>query len=225
MPKSSIEARITAKRSKFQLQENSSFGKKSKRRSPFGLFESCRVFWISLFLMRRFRKLVSLEGQGNTHEIYSQERANFSLSDGAKQNSLRSIVFYLFFFIFFYLFASSSSSPEINTFHWSLPSSSWIYRQLEENERFDLLNEIYIQMNQFLVIIWYFDLSTASVSSFYLIGPWFFNSNQCILDSFNKQQKASIFFVFFWCKIILEQYINLQPSILLTFKEFGKNVI
>ena len=39
------------------------FGKKSKRRSPFGLFESCRVFWISLFLMKRLGKLVSFWGQ------------------------------------------------------------------------------------------------------------------------------------------------------------------
>ena len=39
-----------------------SFGKKSKRRSPFDLFESCRVCWISLFLMKRLSKLVSFGG-------------------------------------------------------------------------------------------------------------------------------------------------------------------
>ena len=38
------------------------FGKKLKRRSPFGLFESRRVFSIFLFLMKRLRKLVSFWG-------------------------------------------------------------------------------------------------------------------------------------------------------------------
>ena len=45
-------------------------------------------------------------------------------------------------------------------------------------------------MNHFLVIFWYFDLWTASVLSFYGIGLWFFNLNQCIStstkNSFNR---------------------------------------
>ena len=39
-----------------------------------------------------------------------------------------------------------------------------------KSKPFHLLNEIYVPMIQFLVISWYFDLSSASVSSFYGIG-------------------------------------------------------
>ena len=39
------------------------FGKKSKRRSPFGLFESCREKRISLCFMRRLGKLVHFSGR------------------------------------------------------------------------------------------------------------------------------------------------------------------
>ena len=39
------------------------FGKKSKRQSPFGLFESCREKRISLCFMRRLRKLVHFWGR------------------------------------------------------------------------------------------------------------------------------------------------------------------
>ena len=42
---------------------NSQFGKKSKRRSPFGLFESCREKQISLCFMKRLRKLIHFGGR------------------------------------------------------------------------------------------------------------------------------------------------------------------
>ena len=53
------------------------------------------------------------------------------------------------------------------------------------------LDELFVQINQFSVIIWYFDLSSASVSSFYGIGLWFFNLNQCIPD-FSISNKKSL---------------------------------
>ena len=37
---------------------------------------------------------------------------------------------------------------------------------------------MYVQMNQFLVILWYFDLLCASVMSFFVFGSWLFNLNQ-----------------------------------------------
>ena len=47
------------------------FGKKSKRRSPFGLFESCREKQISLRFMRHLEKLQRKGQNGTTREINS----------------------------------------------------------------------------------------------------------------------------------------------------------
>ena len=52
-----------------------------------------------------FEEVAAFWGQnGTTHEINSSERVNFSLSDGAKQNSVSSFRV-MIFCIFFYFFA------------------------------------------------------------------------------------------------------------------------
>ena len=54
-----------------------SFGKKSKRRSPFGLFESCREKRISLCFMRRLGKLVHFGGRaGLRMKIIAKKELN-----------------------------------------------------------------------------------------------------------------------------------------------------
>ena len=58
-----------------------------------------------LFSWGVLRKLVLFWGlNGTTHEIDGKERADFSLSDGAKQNSLRSTVQELWCFYSFFIF-------------------------------------------------------------------------------------------------------------------------
>ena len=80
-----------------------------------GLGKSRRIpsaFWdlrrksIFPFSHAGFEKVDAFLGpNGTTHEIYSYERANFSLSDGAKQNFVGSIVFELWFFESFFIFS------------------------------------------------------------------------------------------------------------------------
>ena len=49
-------------------------------------------------------------------------------------------------------------------------------------------------MNQFLVILWYFDLSRASVSSFYGTGLVFLILNQCMLIfSISSEKSLNLF--------------------------------
>ena len=62
--------------------------------------------WIFPFSREWFGEVGKFLGPNDTkYEINSSERANFSLSDGAKQNSVGSIVFELWFFESFFIFS------------------------------------------------------------------------------------------------------------------------
>ena len=74
---------------KYEKIKKDSFGKKVRETK-----------FLPLKPAERFGFLFSHEAFGlndATHETNSYERANFSLSDGAKQNSMRSVVFELSF--------------------------------------------------------------------------------------------------------------------------------
>ena len=71
---------------------------KKSRRIP-SAFWDLRRKSIFPFFHEWFGKVDKFLGpNGAKHEINSSERSNYSLSDGAKQNSVRSIVFELWFF-------------------------------------------------------------------------------------------------------------------------------
>ena len=75
------------------------------------LFETCRAFGFLFFSSGKSR--LAFWAICDYAWINSYERANCPLSDSAKQNSVRSIVFELWFFAFFVFFL------KINIFHWS----------------------------------------------------------------------------------------------------------
>ena len=86
--------------------------------------------------------------------------------------------------------------------HSDLALSYYLGNQYTDSWRkvmpFHSLNEVYAQIIKFLVIIWYFDLSRASVLTFYGIRLWFFILNPCILclSKSNKKIKESVLFSF-----------------------------
>ena len=66
-----------------------------------------------MFSHGAFAKVGKFLGPNDTtHEINSSERTNFSLSDGAKQNSVGSIVFELWFFESFFIFSHFCIFPK-----------------------------------------------------------------------------------------------------------------
>ena len=82
-------------------------------------FEDSKTFWVPRrkkdfpFSHEWFGEVDKFLGpNGAKHEINSSERANYSLSDGAKQNSVRSIVFELWFFESFFIFSHFCIFPK-----------------------------------------------------------------------------------------------------------------
>ena len=94
-----------------QQQNNSNSNNNNNSLEKSLRFEDSKTFWVPRrkvvfrFSFEWFGKVGQfLEPNETTHEINSYERANSPLSDGAKQNSVRSIVFLLWFFESFFIF-------------------------------------------------------------------------------------------------------------------------
>ena len=84
-------------------------------------FEDSSNFWdlqrktVFPLLFEAFGKVAAFWGQNkSTHEIHSLERANLSLSNGAKQRSLRLLVFELWFFESFFIFYIFPKNKELS---------------------------------------------------------------------------------------------------------------
>ena len=109
----------------FKSKKISLFGKKSR-------FGDLKTFWVPWrkvvfpFFHEAFGEIGQFwEPNETTHEINSYERANSPLSDGAKQNSVQSIVFLLWFFESFFIFPHFCGFPkteELSLFElWNNP--------------------------------------------------------------------------------------------------------